>query len=167
MTGFVAALIACFVPLEALANLISLGTLMVFTFVDAGVILLRLGNAAELSPQDPEDRADELKTDMVKDQQKRVIKLLIVFTLSVLGASLTLSNGLGSSTRLPLLVFASVASLCGILICYTPASWTKKYTDTATSTYLRSTHFECPCFPAIPVSHSINIGNSSISGRTR
>lgn len=151
MTGFVAALIACFVPLEALANLISLGTLMVFTFVDAGVILLRIGNVAERSSQDPEDGADEFKTDMVKNQQKRVIKLLIVFTLSVLGASFTLSNGLGSSTRLPLLLCASVACLCGVLICYTPASWTKKYADTATSTYLRSTHFECPCFPVIPL----------------
>jgi len=41
MTGIMTALTACFVDLEALANTISLGTLQVFTFVNAGVIILR------------------------------------------------------------------------------------------------------------------------------
>lgn len=41
ITGVVASLLACFIPVESLANMISLGTLMVFTFVDAGVIILR------------------------------------------------------------------------------------------------------------------------------
>jgi len=41
ITGVVASMLACFVELESLANMISLGTLMVFTFVDAGVIILR------------------------------------------------------------------------------------------------------------------------------
>mmetsp|Transcript_15323 Transcript_15323/g.23868 ORF Transcript_15323/g.23868 Transcript_15323/m.23868 type:complete len:521 (-) Transcript_15323:22-1584(-) len=42
VTGVGASFLACFVELSDLANLISLGTLMVFTFVDAGVIILRL-----------------------------------------------------------------------------------------------------------------------------
>lgn len=42
LTGVMTSLLACFVDLEALANLISLGTLLVFTFVNAGVICLRL-----------------------------------------------------------------------------------------------------------------------------
>lgn len=41
ITGAVASMLACFIPVESLANMISLGTLMVFTFVDAGVIILR------------------------------------------------------------------------------------------------------------------------------
>jgi APA family basic amino acid/polyamine antiporter len=41
LTGIFTALIACFIDLESLANAISLGTLQVFTFVNAGVIILR------------------------------------------------------------------------------------------------------------------------------
>ena len=39
--GVVASMLACFIPVESLGNMISLGMLMVFTFVDAGVIILR------------------------------------------------------------------------------------------------------------------------------
>jgi basic amino acid/polyamine antiporter, APA family len=42
LTGLFTALVACFVDLECLANAISLGTLQVFTFVNAGVIILRM-----------------------------------------------------------------------------------------------------------------------------
>mmetsp|Transcript_7489 Transcript_7489/g.18446 ORF Transcript_7489/g.18446 Transcript_7489/m.18446 type:complete len:769 (+) Transcript_7489:62-2368(+) len=41
MTGIATAIVACLIDLESLANVISLGTLMVFTFVNAGVIILR------------------------------------------------------------------------------------------------------------------------------
>ena len=41
LTGVFTAIIACVFDLESLANVISLGTLQVFTFVNAGVILLR------------------------------------------------------------------------------------------------------------------------------
>lgn len=44
LTGIFTALIACFLDLATLANAISLGTLQVFTFVNAGVILLRMSN---------------------------------------------------------------------------------------------------------------------------
>ncbi|CAB9499340.1 affinity cationic amino acid transporter 1 [Seminavis robusta] len=60
ITGVLVAFIACLFDLESLANTISLGTLQVFTFVNAGVILLRmrLSNAPdpgeeELSPLVP------------------------------------------------------------------------------------------------------------------
>ena len=164
MTGFVAAVIACFVPLEALANLISLGTLMVFTFVDAGVILLRLGNVPEKILKDRLN-SENLRTDeeeaasssTVKKYQKRVIQLLIVFTISVLGISFILSNnslGLPSS-RIPLLFLTAVALMCGMLICYTPDSWTEKHRSITVST-----HFQCPCFPIIPVRSNSNIRNN-------
>ncbi len=42
LTGVFTAVIACFIDLESLANSISLGTLQVFTFVNAGVIILRM-----------------------------------------------------------------------------------------------------------------------------
>ena len=42
LTGIFTALVACFIDLESLANAISLGTLQVFTFVNAGVIILRM-----------------------------------------------------------------------------------------------------------------------------
>lgn len=42
VTGAVTAVVACLIDLESLANVISLGTLQVFTFVNAGVILLRM-----------------------------------------------------------------------------------------------------------------------------
>jgi basic amino acid/polyamine antiporter, APA family len=42
ITGITCALFACFVDLQVLATVISLGTLLVFSFVDAAVIILRL-----------------------------------------------------------------------------------------------------------------------------
>eukprot|EP00536_Pseudo-nitzschia_multiseries_P004034 jgi/Psemu1/284819/fgenesh1_pg.65_\ len=42
ITGVVTSFVACFIDLESLANTISLGTLQVFTFVNAGVIVLRM-----------------------------------------------------------------------------------------------------------------------------
>jgi basic amino acid/polyamine antiporter, APA family len=42
ITGITCALLACFVDLQVLATVISLGTLLVFSFVDAAVIILRL-----------------------------------------------------------------------------------------------------------------------------
>ena len=42
LTGITTAVVACFIDLESLANTISLGTLQVFTFVNAGVIILRM-----------------------------------------------------------------------------------------------------------------------------
>ena len=42
ITGIICGALACFVDLQILANVISLGTLLVFSFVDAAVIILRL-----------------------------------------------------------------------------------------------------------------------------
>uniref|UniRef100_A0A7S4AMR6 Cationic amino acid transporter C-terminal domain-containing protein n=1 Tax=Pseudo-nitzschia australis TaxID=44445 RepID=A0A7S4AMR6_9STRA len=164
MTGFVAAVIACFVPLEALANLISLGTLMVFTFVDAGVILLRLGNVSEKILKDRlnsgntrTEEEEAASSSTIKNHQKRVIQLLVVFTISVLGISFILSNTLGlPSSRIPLLFLTAVALICGMLICYTPDSWTEKHQSITVSP-----HFECPCFPIIPVRSNIRINQTN------
>mmetsp|Transcript_26324 Transcript_26324/g.72661 ORF Transcript_26324/g.72661 Transcript_26324/m.72661 type:complete len:734 (-) Transcript_26324:1403-3604(-) len=42
VTGVITAALACLAPMESLANLISLGTLMVFTLVNAGALVLRI-----------------------------------------------------------------------------------------------------------------------------
>ena len=52
LTGIFTALIACFIGLEVLANVISLGTLQVFTFVNAGVIILRTRAPETTAPVD-------------------------------------------------------------------------------------------------------------------
>ena len=157
MTGFVAALIACFVPLEALANLISLGTLMVFTFVDAGIILLRLGSVSEISYEtlNSENEMEEAKATTSKNQ-KRVVNLLLLFTISILVASFALSNNSSSLSKLTLLFCTTVAIICGILITFTPDSWIRKHRSTTASSSSSSSSrshafFECPCFPVIPL----------------
>jgi len=63
ITGVVVATLACLVDLEALANVISLGTLLVFTFVDAAVIILRL--RPRLQPCSLSDRAFVFQTPQV------------------------------------------------------------------------------------------------------
>ena len=60
ITGITTAFVACFIDLESLANTISLGTLQVFTFVNAGVIILRMS-----PPLIVEMR--ELKVDKIDD----------------------------------------------------------------------------------------------------
>jgi len=157
VTGFVAALIACFVPLKALANLISLGTLMVFTFVDAGVILLRLKRISETSEIIGfKGKMEEVEVDAVKNQ-KRVVSLLLIYTVSILGSSFIVSNNWNSNFSLTLLIsFSIVALICGIFICSIPDSWRMKHRNgEAFAPSLQSQHadsyFECPCFPIIPL----------------
>jgi amino acid transporter len=52
LTGIFTALAACFIDLESLANAISLGTLQVFTLVNAGIVLLRIRNPADFATGD-------------------------------------------------------------------------------------------------------------------
>lgn len=157
MTGFVAALIACFVPLEALANLISFGTLMVFTFVDAGVILLRIAPMGEESQNTVESKEGREKIEIcTSENQKRIITLLLIYTFSILGTSFILSNNRSSSSMFPLLLFSTITLICGMLICKTPHSWRRKYPNSSApmlssqSSQINSS-FECPCFPIIPL----------------
>ena len=60
LTGVLCSALACFVYLDALANLISLGTLAVFTFVDAGVIILRMRPAEDLDISEGDMYSTEL-----------------------------------------------------------------------------------------------------------
>eukprot|EP00934_Nitzschia_sp_Nitz4_P008671 Nitzschia sp. Nitz4//scaffold198_size39746//37591//39705//NITZ4_007608-RA/size39746-augustus-gene-0.6-mRNA-1//1//CDS//3329540539//8661//frame0 len=67
LTGIFTALIACFIDLEFLANAISLGTLQVFTFVNAGVIILRTRPAEDLEPSLLNDALNVESSPLVQD----------------------------------------------------------------------------------------------------
>jgi APA family basic amino acid/polyamine antiporter len=144
-TGIAASLLACFFPLEALANLISLGTLMVFTFVDAGVILLRLDNVAQAAYDALEHPVEKLEAEkVVHRNHQQVVLLLLGFTGTLLAASITLSV---STMKWPIMVLSLVAAICAILIIYTPPAWTTKHHTLSHS----HASFECPCLPMVPL----------------
>jgi basic amino acid/polyamine antiporter, APA family len=146
VTGIVGGFMACFVPLEALANLISLGTLMVFTFVDAGVIILRLGNVTEASIEALHHPIEkEREQSSFRRHHRQVVFLLASFTGSLLAASIFLSH---SKFLWPIFLLIALAATCGTAIIYTPPSWTAKCHSL--SSHHRGS-FECPCFPLVPL----------------
>jgi basic amino acid/polyamine antiporter, APA family len=68
ITGVLTALAACFIDLESLANAISLGTLQVFSFVNAGVILLRLRGSTTTSNNNNKTTSIEKESDEEKEE---------------------------------------------------------------------------------------------------
>mmetsp|Transcript_18913 Transcript_18913/g.41110 ORF Transcript_18913/g.41110 Transcript_18913/m.41110 type:complete len:745 (-) Transcript_18913:97-2331(-) len=94
ITGITTAFVACFIDLESLANTISLGTLQVFTFVNAGVIVLRMtpplipkvigtekgetngdiydGSSDQINPTSI-DMGEQLKSESVQDERSTLI----------------------------------------------------------------------------------------------
>jgi amino acid transporter len=148
LSGLGCAILACFVPLEALANLISLGTLMVFTIVDAGVILLRLRNVSEAIYHSIQNLHE-------KEQEKRRISvlhdtalyLLTAFFLLLLGASLVLRNADSYLWLVILLILGACG--CGYLIAVLPSTWTVK--EHEHQIHGHSTAFNCPMVPFLPL----------------
>ena len=148
ITGVVTSVLACFVPLDALANLISLGTLMVFTFVDAGVILLRI-----MPPLDfvvPGHSVEQNATRRRKLKQKRKESQLVAILLGVYILALTVSSVLFTKTS-----WKSLGSICLLLAAgaavyatITPKSWTE---DMALGSSLHEHHFQCPLVPGLPL----------------
>jgi APA family basic amino acid/polyamine antiporter len=69
ITGTCTALVACLIDLESLANAISLGTLQVFTFVNAGIILLRMRPSTSQDISSPITKLNEEKSPLVNDVQ--------------------------------------------------------------------------------------------------
>lgn len=146
-TGIATSLLACFAPLEGLANLISLGTLMVFTFVDAGVILLRLRTIAETDARELVSKAeqrDRMGQFYILNQQIAV--LLFVCTVSVVMASILLTN---TDRSFLVSFFLVVAVIAGALIRWLPMSWSCSSSSSCTS-HAHSA-FSCPWVPAIPL----------------
>lgn len=125
ITGFGTAFLACFVPLDALANLISLGTLMVFTFVDAGVILLRVRAIASAAP-----RSNPTLRKKRKAMTQNMIVMLLVYTISLLVASTLLAN---TNTLWPVLVFVTLALVTAGIITFLPDTWSQPTSSSTTT----------------------------------
>ena len=135
VTAIVTALLACFVPLDALANLISLGTLMVFTLVDAGVIILRLRQLDE--------RTGHLSTPTLTETTRWVV----VFLLAVLSMAMLLSHAEGHGSGFFAGMLAIVAIKAAHCIATARANW--KITPNAEN--VDATTFTCPWVPVVPL----------------
>ena len=148
LSGLGCAILACFVPLEALANLISLGTLMVFTIVDAGVILLRLRTVSEAtihSIQNVHEKEEEKRR--TAGQQDSALRLLTAFFLMLLGASLLLRNS-DSFVWLVILLMLGACG-CGYSIAILTSTWVVN--DREHEVHDHSTAFSCPMVPFLPL----------------
>lgn len=147
LTGVVTAFLACFVPLDALANLISLGTLMVFTFVDAGVILLRVRTQPDLphSNKKRPTKAESIKRKASHNQETKTVALLLVtYTAALVCASVFFTN----TTRTILIVLCiCLAAISVFFIVITPRTW-KTEADNAA---LHEHQFLCPLVPGVPL----------------
>ena len=164
VTGVVAAVLACFIDLEALANVISLGTLMVFTFVDAAVIILRLRpwqrpvrvtSHSYLLKTPPMSRHPSLQQlasrhervrsgaslltqlfgKRARDNGSKPTYLVLAFTILVLVGSVAMR--MEWNRNVPLSCFIA-STLCGLVLMALPRS---QPPDT----------FQCPWVPLIPL----------------
>jgi len=152
ITGIGTAFLACFVPLDALANLISLGTLMVFTFVDAGVILLRVRAITAAAPRNSSLRAKR------KRWNKWMVYLLILYTGSLVGASMILANshstsyGTNNSSRwwwhsAMMLALVATAVATAIIVTFLPDTWSQPEQPGCNEPRA----FLCPLLPGVPL----------------
>ena len=95
LTGIFTAIVACFIDLEVLANAISLGTLQVFSFINAGVIVLRMRGATAL-----EDTADASVTSQHEQTAALLLHSWPSFSSETESERLARSLGLvGTSSR--------------------------------------------------------------------
>lgn len=157
ITGVVTAFLACFVPLDALANLISLGTLMVFTFVNAGVILLRVQtqpnveatlaldqNGAELSKP---NRKHSNQHHGHNEETRQVALHLVIYIASLTFASVLLTK---TELRVPAVVCLLVAAGAAGLATMAPKSWAPNKRDPNAAS-LHGHQFFCPLVPGVPL----------------
>jgi len=155
ITGIVTALLACFFPLDALANLISLGTLMVFTFVNGGVILLRIRSQPDVVAHPHQYARPSVEGNLQQiESRQRQNKIgeesrLVAILLTVYTAALTLASVLFTKTSSKSLGTISiiVATVAAIYITSTPESWA---TDRSAGS-VHGHHFSCPFVPGIPL----------------
>lgn len=165
-SGILASLLACFVDLEVLANVISLGTLLVFTFVDASVTILRLRpwHAREILSEKvfvlrtpefaPTPTRFVAKTSSTKTISNRVYNwrkpwksgrvkdngnVPLCFILLFTVSVLFMSLGIRDSWNMVFIIlFASLAILSSLLLLSLPRS---KPPET----------FQCPLVPLVPL----------------
>jgi amino acid transporter len=169
MTGFFTAIIACLFDLQSLANAISLGTLQVFTFVNAGVILLRMRPTVELTSEEASPLLMEPKSPIARDPKAAAVVRslgLIKTTPSEMHALMSKRNRFnvhdnGSKPVLLVVVFTTCATLASVAI---SEGWHALFTIacaicTVISAVLLFSlpksappeTFTCPMVPAIPL----------------
>jgi amino acid transporter len=170
ITGLVTALMACFCPMNALANLISLGTLQVFTVVDAAVIILRLrrlveSNSSVVNGSNSSD--DVLLTRILLGQIEqqsitvclvtRTTRWVVVFTLSSLGTAMALSHTVGATRYVLAALLAVMALAAAYRITTARSNWnvTAATPKTAQSQQQPQSEpastFQCPWVPLVPL----------------
>ena len=104
LTGIFTALVACFIDLEALANAISLGTLQVFTFVNAGVIILRMRppDLPEPTPVNSIDETSPLVQDVKAAAVARSLGLVKKSSRQIRDSMRSVSSAVDTGTLLDL-----------------------------------------------------------------
>jgi APA family basic amino acid/polyamine antiporter len=152
ITGVLTALVACFVNLEALANVISLGTLQVFTFVNAGILLLRssetTANVSCVINTSTEESREEshpitASNNKINKRNKHASAATLLYSLFVLLGSMAASN------RLPL--GAVFAFFTGAFFCASylfSFQWAK---EAPLLVGTQTARFQCPYVPAVPL----------------
>ena len=143
VNGLNIAFLACFFNLEALANTICLLGLLVFTFVNAAIIILRLrseakisiieiANASEVSPLNDSSQSLEEKFDYSMHMHT------FILTIGVIGTSFIQKQGLSHFLIYPCIIM-SLFSAMSIII---RVQKVPKY---------ESNTFQCPGVPYVPL----------------
>lgn len=152
ITGVLTALVACFVNLEALANVISLGTLQVFTFVNAGILLLRSNESTAHINSVVNASTDESREEFhpipasnknINQRNQHAPAGILLYYLFVLLGSMAACN------RLALVVVC--AFFIGAFLCASylfTFQWAK---EAPILVGTQSARFQCPFVPAIPL----------------
>eukprot|EP00980_Cylindrotheca_fusiformis_P027988 scaffold22575_cov141-Cylindrotheca_fusiformis.AAC.19 len=163
LTGIATALVACLIDLEPLANAISLGTLQVFTFVNAGVIILRTSPPPTLEistnarSQDQEPASDsslfvgDANTATLGRKKMKPHWLTLFFTIGAIFASAGVAH---EKNYCMVFVPTLVCIICGCFLFQLPKS-------------PRPDTFACPMVPVVPmvgiIFNSYMMGSMSLS----
>ena len=146
ITGFFVAIIACFVDLEVLADIISIGTLQVFSFVCAGVLILRKNDYDKITNESFEETPGLLRS--IRD---KVIVWILLCALSALTISLSISQDWDQLYTIVSIILLLFGSIC---LHFAPYATLNK-------------SFNCPAIPSIPllgiITNSYMIGSLPMS----
>ena len=141
LTGVLTALLACFAPMDALANLISLGTLMVFSFVNVGVLFLRLREMTRKLSDNPLHRELEY--------HHTISVFIVLFTLSTLTCSVLLSH---TSWTMSAYTLGGLSIFMAIYISIIPPTWTPAAQgDSDSARNHEHGYFLSPGVPVLPL----------------
>lgn len=146
ITGFFVATIACFMDLEVLADIISIGTLQVFSFVCAGVLILRKNEYDRIT-----NASFEETPGLIIAMRDKVILWILLCSLSALTMSISISQDWNQLYTIVSIILVLFGSVCLHFVPY--AALNKS--------------FNCPFVPSIPllgiITNSYMIGSLPMS----